>query len=174
MGEIFGIGIEELIFIGILLALLFGPESIPKFARSAGKALNRLFRSPLYREGQQIRKQIQDLPSALARLAQLEEMQKNLNSEISDLKAQIDPGLDKVSESIASVTRRQMQAAADDVKTIAQPAPTPSGSAAENAPKADSSSAPASNATAPPSDPVASPTPPRQRADEPGTADDAS
>jgi len=157
MGEIFGIGIEELIFIGILLALLFGPESIPKFARSAGKALNRLFRSPLYREGQQIRRQIQDLPSALARLAQLEEMQKSLNSEISDLKAQIDPGLDKVSESIASVTRRQMQTAADDVKEKAQPAP------AANEPQTDSASVPHPDASAPPV----------QRADEPGTADDA-
>jgi len=91
MGEIFGIGIEELIFIGILLALLFGPDSIPRLARSAGKTLNRLFRSPLYREGQQLRKQIQDIPSALARLAELEEIQKNLNTEIRDLKAAIDP-----------------------------------------------------------------------------------
>ena len=91
MGEIFGIGIEELIFIGILLALLFGPESIPRLARNAGKALNRLFRSPLYKEGQHIRKQIQDIPSALARLAELEELQQNLNTEIRDLKAAIDP-----------------------------------------------------------------------------------
>jgi len=91
MGEIFGIGIEELIFIGVLLALLFGPESIPRLARQAGVLLNRLFRSPLYREGQQLRRQIQDLPSALARLAQLEELQKNLNTEIRDLKAAIDP-----------------------------------------------------------------------------------
>ncbi|MGH2592713.1 MAG: Sec-independent protein translocase subunit TatA/TatB [Anaerolineae bacterium] len=91
MGEIFGIGIEELIFIGILLALLFGPESIPRLARNAGKALNRLLRSPLYQEGQQIRKQIQDIPSALARLAELEELQQNLNTEIRDLKAAIDP-----------------------------------------------------------------------------------
>ena len=92
MGEIFGFGIEELIFIGVLLALLFGPESVPKIARTAGQLLNRLFRSPLYKEGQQIRKQIQDLPSALARLAQLEELQKNLDSEIRDLKAVIEPG----------------------------------------------------------------------------------
>lgn len=91
MGEIFGIGIEELIFIGILLALLFGPESIPRIARTAGQMLNRLFRSPLYKESQQIRKQIQDLPTALARLAQLEELQKNLDSEIRDLKAAIEP-----------------------------------------------------------------------------------
>ncbi|HLF27152.1 MAG TPA: twin-arginine translocase TatA/TatE family subunit [Anaerolineae bacterium] len=93
MGEIFGIGIEELVFIGILLALLFGPESIPKIGRSAGRLLNRLFRSPLYREGQQLRKQIRDLPSALARLAELEELQQNLNTEIRDLKAAIDPKL---------------------------------------------------------------------------------
>jgi sec-independent protein translocase protein TatB len=93
MGEIFGIGIEELIFIGILLALLFGPESIPRMARTAGRLLNRLFRSPFYRETQQIRKQIQDIPSALARLAELEEMQKSINSEIQDLKAAMDPGL---------------------------------------------------------------------------------
>ncbi len=99
MGEILGIGIEELIFVGILIALLFGPESIPKMARTAGRALNRLFRSPLYRESQQIRKQIQDLPAALARLAELEEMQKNLNNEISDLRRSIDPGLSQAAPS---------------------------------------------------------------------------
>jgi len=86
MGEIFGIGIEEMIFIGVLLALLFGPESIPRIARTAGRLLNRLFRSPLYREGVKIRKQINDIPAALARLAELEELQKNLNAEIRDLK----------------------------------------------------------------------------------------
>ncbi len=91
MGEIFGIGIEELIFVGLLLALLFGPESIPRLARSAGKALNRLFRSPLYRESQNIRRQIQDIPAALVRLAELEEAQKSLDTEIRDLKAIIDP-----------------------------------------------------------------------------------
>ena len=99
MGEILGIGIEELIFVGILIALLFGPESIPKMARTAGRALNRLFRSPLYRESQHIRKQIQDLPAALARLAELEEMQKNLNNEISDLRRSIDPGLSQAAPS---------------------------------------------------------------------------
>ena len=55
MGEIFGIGIEELIFVGILIALLFGPESIPKMARTAGRALNRLFRSPLFRSVKSIK-----------------------------------------------------------------------------------------------------------------------
>jgi sec-independent protein translocase protein TatB len=86
MGEIFGVGIEELLFIGILIALLFGPENIPRIARSAGRLINRLVRSPYYREGQQIRQQIRDLPAALARLAELEEIQKNINSEISGLK----------------------------------------------------------------------------------------
>lgn len=104
MGEIFGIGIEELIFIGVLIALLFGPESIPKIARSAGQLLNRLFRSPLYKEGQQIRQQIRDMPAMLARLAELEDLQKNLNSEISDLKAAMNVDADgKLSQTIASV-----------------------------------------------------------------------
>jgi len=152
MGEILGIGIEELVFIGILLALLFGPESIPKIARNAGKALNRLFRSPLYREGQQIRKQIQDLPSALARLAELEEVQKSLNSEISDLKAQMDPGLDKVSESIASVVKQQAQPAA----TVAKPA---------------SPSAPPADTAMPPANTIAPPTTPPHSIDDPPSHD---
>ncbi len=101
MGDIFGIGIEELIFIGILLALLFGPEAIPTLARAAGTVLNRLFRSSFYKESRQIRQQIQDLPSALARLAELEELQKNLNDEIIDLKKSIDPGPDPGSQSAA-------------------------------------------------------------------------
>jgi sec-independent protein translocase protein TatB len=102
MGEILGIGIEELIFVGILIALLFGPESIPKMARAAGRALNRLFRSAWYREGQRIQQQIQDLPAALARLAELEEYQKSLGNEINDLKKSIDSGLQDVSRRASS------------------------------------------------------------------------
>ena len=93
MGEIFGIGIEELIFIGILLALLFGPESIPRIARSAGQALNRLLRSPIMQEGQRFREQfgdVRDIRSVLARLADLEEIQSDINTEIRKLKAEID------------------------------------------------------------------------------------
>ena len=104
MGDIFGIGIEELIFVGVLIALLFGPESIPRIARNAGRLLNRLFRSPLYKEGQQIRQQIRDMPAMLARLAELEDVQKNLNSEISELKEAMNVDAEgKLSQSIASV-----------------------------------------------------------------------
>ena len=104
MGDIFGIGIEELIFVGVLIALLFGPESIPRIARNAGRLLNRLFRSPLYKEGQQIRRQIRDMPAMLARLAELEDLQKSLNSEISELKEAMNVDADgKLSQSIASV-----------------------------------------------------------------------
>ena len=148
MGEIFGIGIEELIFVGILIALLFGPESIPKMARTAGRALNRLFRSPLYRESQQIRKQIQDLPAALARLAELEEMQKNLNNEISDLRRSIDPGL---SQAAPSTTLSPTQPAATTPGPGAQvEAPTSDASPREpDAPGADHSIEPP-HAPAPP------------------------
>lgn len=86
MGEILGVGIEEILFIGILIAMLFGPESIPRIARSAGRMLNKLMRSSVYREGQEIRRQIKDLPGALARLAELEEIQDSINKEIGDLK----------------------------------------------------------------------------------------
>jgi sec-independent protein translocase protein TatB len=129
MGEILGIGLEELIFIGILLALLFGPESIPRVARSAGRLLNRIFRSPWYRESQQIRKQIQDLPSALARLAELEEVQKNLNNEIADLKKSIEPGLADIAlpqNPVVSPTTSPPAPAADPDRAIAPPdAPRP-------------------------------------------------
>ena len=123
MGEIFGIGIEELIFVGILIALLFGPESVPKMARTAGRALNRLFRSPLYKEGQQIRKQIQDLPAALARLAELEEMQKSLNSEISDLRKSIDPSTSL--RAGPSTSLREDPGLSQAAPAMAQPPPQP-------------------------------------------------
>ncbi len=122
MGEIFGIGIEELVFIGILLALLFGPDSIPRLARSAGRLLNRLFRSPLYRESLQIRKQIRDMPSTLARLAQLEEMQHSLNDEIRDLKAaiEVDPNLTPGAPTAAQT----IQPAPDAASTPPPPPPS--------------------------------------------------
>jgi sec-independent protein translocase protein TatB len=132
MGEIFGIGVEELIFIGILIALMFGPESIPKFARAAGKFLNQFFRSPLYKEGQQIRQQIRDLPTALARLAQLEEMQSSIHSEIQDIKAAMTiEGDAKVSTAMASVTAAQAPSSID------APAGAPPGDATSSATPSD-------------------------------------
>jgi len=132
MGDIFGIGIEELLFIGILIALLFGPESIPKIARTAGRWLNRLFRSPLYKEGQQIRKQIQDLPTALARLAQLEDMQNSINTEIRDLKAAMEPmSTEKIKQSIDSLVNAPTAPAAPTAGNIIAP-PPPSSDAQSN------------------------------------------
>ena len=90
MGDIFGIGIEELIFVGVLIALLFGPESIPRMARSAGQMVNRLVRSSWFKEGQQLREQVGDIRSIVARLAELEELQSEINTEIRGLKAAID------------------------------------------------------------------------------------
>jgi len=120
MGDIFGIGIEELIFIGILLALLFGPENIPTLARAAGTWLNRLFRSSFYKEIRQIRQQLQDLPSALAKLAELETLQKNLNDEIKDLKKSIDPGLDTGTQSVG---KPRLQTLTSSPPADAPPAP---------------------------------------------------
>jgi Sec-independent protein translocase protein TatA len=80
--EFLGIGPLELLLILILGLIVFSPKDIARGGRSAGKFLNRLYRSDSYKAVRQVSQELQTLPSRLAREAQMDEL-KELEKEIN-------------------------------------------------------------------------------------------
>jgi Sec-independent protein translocase protein TatA len=82
--ELFGIGWMEVIFILVLILLIAGPKDIEKGARSFGRFLNKLYRSPSYNAVRRASTELRNLPNRLAREAQLEELHslKDLDKEL--------------------------------------------------------------------------------------------
>ncbi len=70
---VFGLGLEEIVFILLLILVIFAPSDIQRAGQAIGRGLNRLARSEtwrlLYRTGEELRA----LPGRLMKEAQLEE-----------------------------------------------------------------------------------------------------
>ena len=74
--DIFGIGLPEIIFILLLVAIIFGPKDLEKMGKTIGGALFRFFNSEAYRN----LRRIGELPADLARKAGLDEFRATVNS----------------------------------------------------------------------------------------------
>ena len=74
--DIFGIGPLEFLFVLLIALLVFGPKDIAGGARTLGRALNRLYRSENYRLIQRASSELRNLPSRLAREANLDDLRQ--------------------------------------------------------------------------------------------------
>jgi len=72
--DFLGIGPLELLLVLVIALLVVPPNQLGKVGRSIGRFLNRMFRSDSWRIFRQASSEIQNLPSRLAREAQLEEL----------------------------------------------------------------------------------------------------
>lgn len=72
--ELFGVGPLELLLVVLLALVLFGPKDIANNARSAGRFLNRLYKSEGWRTMTQASSALRNLPNRLAREAELEQL----------------------------------------------------------------------------------------------------
>jgi sec-independent protein translocase protein TatB len=73
--NLFGIGALEIVFILIIALIIVGPKDIGKYARSAGRFLNRFYRSDTWRLVRDTSRNLRTLPNRLAREAALEELE---------------------------------------------------------------------------------------------------
>ena len=73
--EVLGIGPLELMFVILIALIIIGPKDMSKTARSAGRYLNRMYRSETWRTLTEASRTLQTLPNRLAREAQLEELE---------------------------------------------------------------------------------------------------
>ena len=85
--DFLGVGPMELIFIIIIALVLIGPRDIGKVARSAGRFLNRLYKSETWRMLLDTSRTIRHLPERLAREAALEELNLAREATIEELDA---------------------------------------------------------------------------------------
>lgn len=76
--DFLGVGPLELILIIVLALVLVGPRDLVKFGRDAGRFLNRLYRSPAWRTMNDASRELRNLPTRLAREAELESLQRDL------------------------------------------------------------------------------------------------
>jgi len=156
--DILGIGLQELLFILVIILLIARPKDIAGTARSIGRSLNRLYKSPNYQVIRRASQEIRNLPARLAREAQIEELQ--------ELKlAQQD--LQDAARTIGDSTK-PFQAWVEDVKPGSGPPPAAQAAVPRptNGPRPPS--APASPPAEASSEPTARPSDPGT--DEPGPA----
>jgi Sec-independent protein translocase protein TatA len=74
--EFLGIGPLELLVILILVMIIFSPKDLAQAGRTMGRFLNQLNRSETWRSMKQVSMEMQDLPTRLAREAQLEDLKE--------------------------------------------------------------------------------------------------
>ncbi len=72
--DILGVGPLELLLIIFIALVIIGPRDMEKYARKAGRSLNRLFKSDAWRTLTQASRNLRTLPNRLAREAALEEL----------------------------------------------------------------------------------------------------
>jgi len=99
--DILGIGPLELIFILIILLLVVKPDDFSNIARSAGKFLNKMYRSDEWHTITRASRDLRNLPNKLAREAQLEELH-DLKKELDETRQDIEATVKEVKDGISS------------------------------------------------------------------------
>jgi Sec-independent protein translocase protein TatA len=79
--EILGVGPLEFLVIIMIALIIFSPKDLAKGGKEIGRWINRLYRSDAWKSMRQVSQEMQNLPSRLAREAQLEDL-KDLEKDI--------------------------------------------------------------------------------------------
>ena len=74
--DFLGVGPLEILLVVLLALVLFGPRDIVQNARKAGRTLNRLYKSDVWRTMTQASTALRNLPNRLAREAELEDLKQ--------------------------------------------------------------------------------------------------
>jgi len=72
--EFLGVGPLEFFFVVLIALIVIGPRDLSKSARTAGRFLNRLYKSETWRAVTQASRSLRGLPNRLAREAEMEEL----------------------------------------------------------------------------------------------------
>lgn len=72
--DFLGVGPLEIVLVVLLALVLLGPKDIARNARSAGRTLNRIYKSDIWRSMNEASTALRGLPNRLAREAELEEI----------------------------------------------------------------------------------------------------
>ena len=89
MNTICGIGLPELILLGLLGFVLIGPERSQDVALKAGRFLRLLVRSTWWKEFNEVTNSLRNLPQTLVRMAEIEDAQSELRSTMGEINKSI-------------------------------------------------------------------------------------
>lgn len=84
--EIFNVGILEIILILVIAVIVLGPDGMVKSARSMGRWLRKIIKSPIWAQLMDTQRELRDMPTRLVREAGLEEDLKELKKTSQDLR----------------------------------------------------------------------------------------
>jgi len=98
-GTILGIGPLEVLLIGILILLLFGPERLPEFARGLGAALRRL-RETYVAFTQEFKGDLQPIAQDLDEVTRELRQEVQAIREAADLRAVLQPYTDDINQNL--------------------------------------------------------------------------
>jgi sec-independent protein translocase protein TatB len=98
-GTILGIGPLEVLVIGILILLVFGPERLPEFARGLGKALRRL-RETYVAFTQEFKGDLQPIAQDLDEVTRELRQEVQAIREAADIRAVLQPYADDINRNL--------------------------------------------------------------------------
>lgn len=95
--DFLGIGPLELLFVLVIALIVLGPRDIARFARSAGRALNRIYRSEAWGAINKASREFRNLPNRLAREAALDDLDQSIRKAGKKDDEQADESADELS-----------------------------------------------------------------------------
>jgi sec-independent protein translocase protein TatB len=163
MEGIFGIGITEILLVFVLALILLGPRDMVGTARKMGRWVNRVIRSPLWREIVTTSQELRDLPVKIVREAGMEETLEELKKTGQEVKNDIGGAvtevrqaeLDALAQARAAMHPEQAAEAADPQQDTGVNPPAEVATAeSQAAPPAEAQDAELQSATPPPGPPA--------------------
>ena len=85
--NLFGLGIPEIILILVIAVIVLGPEVMVTTARSLGRGIRKLIRSPFWSTMVETQREIREMPTRIVREAGLEEDMKEIKRARQDLQS---------------------------------------------------------------------------------------
>ena len=122
--EFLGVGPTELILIIILALVLVGPRDMAKFGRDAGRFLNKLYRSQTWRTMNNASREIRNLPTRLAREAEIDTVKRDLEQAGKSLQDSVNAaskGLEKDVKAASQGLEQEVKAAGEGMKAWTAP-----------------------------------------------------
>jgi hypothetical protein len=109
MEGIFGVGPLEILLILILALVILGPQDMVKTARQLGRAVYRLYHSPIWRQLVSTQQELRDLPTKFVREAGLEETIAGLKKTGAEVKTEL--------KEVANSATADLTAVQQDIKS---------------------------------------------------------
>jgi sec-independent protein translocase protein TatA len=99
--DFLGIGLPEIIAVGLILFLVLGPQDLVKLGSTLGRTLRSIRQSGAWQSFQEARQQLRHLPDELAKQAGMEQINE-IRSELKEERAR----LEKLDEQLVAWTRQ--------------------------------------------------------------------